>query len=176
MPNAERNEGLQPEVRKPGRRIVGIALTASLALNMFGLGWFATQALVKNNVDDLLERSFYSQTQLNREIGVLEGLLVRQLTANLSPQGVEIFMDVYRRHMSSLNGMDNFLVGFHANLVAKIRSETVTEQELREALNPLPLAVMKRVSVMTDILAEAIPLLSNEDRMKLPPMRTLTNE
>ncbi|HEY9081571.1 hypothetical protein [Magnetovibrio sp.] len=170
MSYTDRTDGHQVKKKMQCGRLVSLTLTASLALNLFGLAWFATQAIVKQASKDPWEMSLYSQTQVNSDIGILEGLLIKRLTANLSPQGVETFLRVYAKHMSSLSGMDSFIVGFHADLAAKIRSENVTEQELREALKPLPIAVMVRVSVMTKILAEAIPLLSVEDRMSLPPM------
>lgn len=176
MSHTDRTDGYQVKKKMQGGRLVRLTLTASLALNLFGLGWLATQAIVRQASEDSWDMALYSQKQTNRDVGIFEGLLIKRLTADLSPQGVETFLRVYTKHMSSLSGMDSFIVGFHADLVAKIRSEDVTEQELRAALKPLPGAVQKRVSVMTEILAEAIPLLSVEDRMSLPPMGAFAND
>lgn len=175
MLDIDRNAEFQAEGKKRSRRLIGFTLTASLALNMFGMGWFVTRTIVKDGDSDLRTGILSSQTPLNEAV-LMEQLIVQRLTANLSPGGADIFMDVYAKHMASLSGMNSFAEKFNAEIGMKLRSENVTEQELREAFKPLPIAIQKRVSVMTEILAEAIPRLSHEDRMSLPPVRPFTND
>lgn len=150
-----------------GRRRNGtmrVVLTASLALNMFLLGWLAASG-------DGGEVGWGNDlaSQESTQVDIIERVLIDRLTANLSPEGVQVFMDVYTKHMQSLGAMKGDLSAFQAELKSSIRGEHVTTEELKAIFEPLPLAVMKRVSIMTDIMAEAIPRLSHEDRLKLPP-------
>ena len=148
------------------RLIIGGILTASIALNFFCLGWYASNVVLTDRVP-----AFIGGPPLPRGMTLREAEVVATWTSHMSDGGARLLNRAFDDHRSVLTAEEAELETAIAALKDSIKAEPFALETVRRRMADVRDVMRRRTDVVVALMADILPSLSTEDRTVIADIR-----
>ena len=148
------------------RLIIGGILTASIALNFFCLGWYASNVVLADRVP-----AFIGGPPPPRGMTQREAEVVASWTGHMSEGGARLLNRAFDSRRNALTAAETELETAIAALKDSIKAEPFALETVRRRLADVRDVMRRRTDVVAALMADILPSLGAEDRAVIADIR-----